>query len=367
MAIEVVRAGTDDYGSTIKALIVGSTGAGKTRMSSCWPDPLFLDAEGGLMSIADRQTPNIKIKNSKQILEIIELLQKDKTVYENTLGVPVQTVVVDTVDEVARLLVRERMLSERKETMAIQDWGWLGEQLRQIIRALRNLDLNVVFLVHGKMQEDSATGRSFVKPGIQGAMGDEIAGYVDLAVLIQAKPVVKVVNGQSVREIQRFLQTYPDPMHDWIKDRSGKLPQEFPINFNDDYTRLEKLIFGAARQQKIDDLKGDLQEITKDAPKLTPPRKAAVAPVPEPVVESTPDPEPEPTPVVAETPVETVVQLEAGERHPDGTYAETPNAVAADCPKGYGCVLDKDMGDLSYIRFRQRLCRSCFAEKKAAK
>lgn len=403
MTIEVLRAGVDDYGHAVKMLVVGDPGAGKTRSASCWPNPLILSAEAGLMSVADRQTPNVKITSSTQVVEVIGLLQQGKAIYEKALGIPVSTIVVDTVDEIARLLVRERLASERKEAMAIQDWGWLGEQLRQMIRAFRNLDMHVIFNVHAKSQEDAETGRTFVKPGIQGAMGDEIAGYVDIAVLLQARPMMKVVNGQNVRVISRFMQTYPDSMHSWIKDRSGKLPQEFPINFDDDFERLDQLLFGAARAAGVSDvqaIKASLQAesaptpepsapapepevLVADTPAEPAPAKKAPAkkvaakkvepePEPEPVaedepeveVESAPEPTPEPTPEPEPVPEpETPVEV-ASQRHPEGTYDDSPDAVAADCPKGYGCMIDKDMGDLSYIRFRKRLCRACFVDAK---
>ncbi len=358
MAIEVKFAGTQDYGTSVKMLVVGEPGAGKTRTTSCWPDPFILNADAGLMSVADRQTPNVTITDSKQIKEILDILQAGPSAVKAQLGIPVKTVVIDTLDEVARMLVRERLKSERSEAMKIQDWGWLGDQLRVMVRAFRNLDLNVIFNVHAKSQEDSETGRTFIKPGIQGAMGDEIAGYVDVAVLLQARPIVKVVKGENVREISRFMQTYPDPMHGWIKDRSGRLPQEFPINFNDDYSRLDSYMFShirAAQKVETDATIADLKEIA-----------AKVSPEPAPVVEET----------KPQAQVETEVEVKGVEPAPEpmiptgaqeGTFDRSPNAVSADCPHGLGCTIDKDMADLSFIRYRKRLCRPCFAEAKKEK
>ena len=44
-----------DGSANIKALIIGGPGAGKTRMSSYWPKPIFLDCENGRGSLADRK------------------------------------------------------------------------------------------------------------------------------------------------------------------------------------------------------------------------------------------------------------------------------------------------------------------------
>lgn len=365
MAIEVKFAGTDDYGTAVKMLVVGEPGAGKTRTTSCWPDPFILNADAGLMSVADRKTPNTTITDSKQIKEIIDILQGGPAYIKDQLGVPVKTVVIDTLDEVARMLVRERLKSERKEAMAIQDWGWLGDQLRIMVRAFRNLDLHVIFNVHAKSQEDSETGRTFIKPGIQGAMGDEIAGYVDIAVLLQARPVVKVVKGENVREISRFMQTYPDAMHGWIKDRSGRLPQEFTINFNDDFQRMDAIMFGHIRKAQAEEREATVAELKEIVDKS----------VVEPKLAAKPEPEPESEPV-AEVKVEVDTSPKPVEPAPEpliptgavqGTFDKSPDAVAADCPHGLGCTVDKDMADLSFIRFRKRLCRDCFATAKKEK
>lgn len=389
MPFEVSRAGEDDYGSYIKILIVGDPGSGKTRHSSCWPDPLILNAEAGLMSIRDRGTPNVKVNSQAQINEVITALRQPPEVRKKNLGVPVSTVVLDTVDEVARILIKERLSAERKETFAIADWGWLGDQLRGMIRALRNLDMHVVLTVHSKSTEDSDTGRTFVKPGIQGAMGDEIAGYVDLAVLLQARPVTKVVKGQAVREVQRYFQTYQDPIHPWVKDRSGQLPMEFPINFDDDFERLDTLIFGG-KEARIAALAKVAADTAPDPVVVETPEPVVPEPEPEPVPEPEPEPvkaaeketpeppTPEPTPVAEEPKVaepelepepvpDPGTAVENPTRHQDGTYSTDADAVAADCPYDYGCIIEKDMGDLAYIRFRKRLCRRCFAEHKAKK
>lgn len=427
MTLTVKRAGPNDYGTWVKALIAGEPGAGKTRTASTWPGVLYADAEGGQLSVTDRQPPSISIDSTSVLTELHGVLTQKPAVREKMLGLDVQTVVIDTLDEIARLLIRERLASEHKESMAIQDWGWLGDRLRDLVRGWRNLDMNVLFLVHVKAQEDSETGRVTYKPSIQGAMGDELAAYVDLAVLLRARPTATVVEGKNVRVIQRFLQTYPDAQFPWVKDRSGRLPMDFPINMNDDYERLRQYIFGTRT------LAGELQEMhgelsggvmAPERPSVVPqtnpggPRKPPPPPVQAPPMG--PDPEPE----AAAPPVEqTVVQTEdaaAGTAEvppaeppvtqevvtevlpeseslaqPEPEQVPEPPEPVAEAPtepappplstNGNGAaptggleewqicescgnqIETKDHGDLSFIRFKTRLCRSCFAERKKVK
>jgi hypothetical protein len=196
------------------------------------------------MSVADRNVLTVDVEDSQTLLEAIVALRQEPKIREKIFGGEVETVVLDTVDEVARLLQRERLTETRKETLAQADWGWFGDQLRGIIRGLRNLDLHVILTCHVKTTEDTDSGTMLVKPAVQGAVGDELAGYVDLALLMRSNPIQKVVDGEVVRETARLLQTYGTSRYPWIKDRSGKLPPELDINFEDDYKRIDEAIFG---------------------------------------------------------------------------------------------------------------------------
>lgn len=424
MALTVKRAGADEYGLFIKALVLGPPGAGKTRTASTWPNVLYANCEGGLMSVADRAPAAIDITASGQMKELIDILGQKPNIREKMLGVPAETVVIDTLDEYAKILMSERLRDERKDAFSQPDWGWFGDQLRNTVRALRNLDINVIFNVHIKESSDSETGRTFFKPAIQGSMADELAAYVDLALLLVARPTVRVVNNENVRQVARYFQTYQDAQHTWVKDRSGKLPMEFTVNFDDDFDRLHKLIYGSLpsasttvgevatppavetppppssveRKGAASPSEGQATIPAADPPAPAPAPEASTPPAPEPEVstpaaadapapaapepapaaepEPTPAPEPEPSPepvVTPPEPAETVPE--------DGTTSEAATSTAVEAPAAAdhvhedwetcagcgGTVENKDQADLSFIRYKEHLCRSCFAERKKAK
>lgn len=404
MALTVRRAGAAEYGQYVKMLVVADPGAGKTRTASTWPDVLYANCEAGLMSVADRHPAAVDIETAQDVKELLSHLKQPAEVREQMLGVKVGTVVVDTLDEIARILIKERLEAERKDVFAMADWGWLGDQLRGIVRTFRNLDMNVILNVHLKSQEDSETGRTVFKPQIQGAMGDELAAYVDLAVLMVARPNTTVdAQGQTQRSVIRYFQTYPDLQHPWVKDRSGKLPLEFPINFEDDYERMRALIYGnvpAAGETVVRDAPPIVEEPA--APPAPEPAAAAgqeelpaiptdAAPEPEPELTSEPvadtgdqseapaddetqaeetvpdagtepeapaEPEPEPAPAEASTPNGSTPAAEAPAEAPD---AAPDPLKCADCE---GPVENQDQADFSFIRHRVHLCRSCMAGRK---
>lgn len=389
----------DDFNSAsrgyIKILVVGQPGSGKTMSASTWPNVLFADAEGGLLSVRNRDVRSTKITSLADIDELRSMLGQKPKVRAEMLGGPVDTLVVDTVDEIARIIIRERLRTEKHEVMEMRDWGYLGDTLRAFVRGYRNLDLNVVFNVHVKSSEDAATGRVEYKPAIQGAMGDELAGYVDIAALLVARPVLDPLTNERV--IRRHLQTFPDVQHDWLKDRSGMMPLEFEINLTDDYERLATTIFGSETERQAVVAAEAKPVITKAKVRKKaepePPPPAPEPPEPElppaaageaPVVEAVPEvgTEPvgaDPDPMVVDLPVVAVAadpparaalaDLEP-EPEPEPSPAPDPLAELGTLPVCSECgvpVSSRDHADFSVIRFQTVLCREHFAARNAQK
>lgn len=313
------------------------------------------------MSIWDRKIKHAKVKTSHDLTEIMVMATQTPTVREQIVGGPVDTIVIDTIDEIAKILIQERLLETKKETLAMGDWGWLGDQLRGIVRGFRNLDLHVVFTCHLKSTEDSETGRTFFKPAIQGAMGDEIAGYVDLALLLKAQQMNKIRGGESQRVTVRLLQTVPDSNHPWVKDRSGKLPSEFEINFHDDFERINRLIFG------MEPTEANAYDAAKFSPVITPEEVKIIEEVLEvkdetPVQSSEPDSEPE---VSGPSDGPSVV----GKAELALMTAKQKMAIdgPAECEECGATVTNMDQKDMSVVKYRMILCTQCFKNAVKAK
>jgi len=320
MTLQTRRTGNAEYGRWIKALICGEPGSGKTLISSTFPNPYYASAEGGLMSIADRNVPYAEIKSSDDLFELKNFLDLSPDGREQLMGAPVDTVIIDTIDEIQRILIRERLDSERRDKMTLQDFGWLSEKMQTVIRSFRNLEMNVVFTCHLKETRDDELGRIVYKPGLQGGISDQIPGFVDLSLLLTSHIKTTVVDNESRQIIIRNLQTFPDSQHPWVKDRSGKLPTEFPVNFDDDYARMNDLIFKDV----------ECGESTPVEMKTSPSEPKVVA-------------EPE---VATEPAADSVEQP---------TSEET--FVCEDCKAEFH---DSDQAALSRIRLRKVLCKPCY-------
>lgn len=240
----VRRTGAADYGQFIKVLIAGVPGSGKTRVSSTFPNPLIASAEGGLMSIAERGVPYVEIKSLGDLIGVRSIMEADAEMRAELVGCPVDTIVIDTIDTVQRILIEERLQATRQDSMKIQDWGWLGNQMSALINGFRACDAHVVFTCHIKEQNDADTGRVWFDPALQGQTAKQLPGMVDLALVLQAR-TRKVATDETIETVlDRFLLTRPNEQFDWVKDRSGKLPEVFPVDMETEYERMSAAIFG---------------------------------------------------------------------------------------------------------------------------
>lgn len=355
----------DIYSETsqfIKILVCGPPGAGKTLHASTWPNALYADMEGRLLSIRKRDVGIVPIATVSELEELRDQLGQRPKVRQKMLGRPVDTIVLDTVDELSRMIQKERLVAEKVDAMRQQDWGHLADTLRRLLRSFRNLDMNVVFNVHLKDVVDQETGRVEKRPDIQGAVGNEIASYVDESVVMIARTTIDPSTGDRVPV--RHLQTYPDSQCDWVKDHSGKLPSEFPINFRDDYQRLHALIFGGDDPgDLVEDLKrlnGDDANKGSGSPNGGPTKGSGAArPSSRPqndAAGSSPESQTNPSPAQNVSTKETEPASPVAVQSPDAT-------VCADC----GQPIDsQEVADIAASRYGVRLCRNDFAARGSA-
>lgn len=241
--MKVKRTGAADYGRFIKMLLVGPPGSGKTTFASSFPNPLIAAAEPGLMAVADLDVPYVDIERERDLLEVKQALSQDAKVREKTFGFPVDSLIVDTFDEVQRLLMRERLAKSNNSAMQQQDWGWLLERQQSMVSGLRNLPLHVVLTCHMKTQHDEESGASWFAPSLSGGFADQIGEYVDI-VGVMVEEQEKKVEGKNVETVtHHFVRTGKTPKYPFVKDRSGELPDRLQFDRLGGFDALEDLVF----------------------------------------------------------------------------------------------------------------------------
>lgn len=241
--IEIKTTGAEEYGPFLKMMVCGDSKSDKTAFASTFPNPLFASAWGGLMGIADRHLPYTKIEATDQLRELYKLLQQPPATRQRMFGCQVDTIVVDTLDEIQRILMRERTVAKKDECFNYKDYGWLGEQMQNITKVFRNLDMHVLFLAHVRESRDEELGRVLFKPGFGGQFCDIVTQYVDFAFLLSSRTSRAAVGDEVEITTRHILQTAPDERFTWIDDGSRRLPGEIELDLETDYKTIREMIF----------------------------------------------------------------------------------------------------------------------------
>lgn len=365
MAIVIKKTGKAEYGQYVKMFLYGPPGSGKTLFSSTAKDVIVGNIDEGLMTLAERGIDYTDIAHPEDLHELLMHLRQPNHGYK--------TVVIDTLDELQKVFIASKLKKERKEQMALQDWGWLGEQLQKVLRAYRSLPMNVIFLCHSTTDTDHENGGMAEKPLLQGAIKDQVAGFFDLVAFIQATTMKE---GEEL-VTSHHLRFQPSPRYPILKDRSGKMPGFYKLNLETDFEDLHALIYKGVDDISESEVVKTVEsepEVPAPAPPVAPvaatpparkaPVKKAVALKEELKAEAPAQVDPHgPTGKVVkvipaqEREEETALKLLSTEL---GAKSTKETLVCAEC----NAEVDEDLADLSKIRHRRVLCQEHFAAAK---
>lgn len=313
MPLVIKRTGFDEFldptgGAFIKALIMGQHGSGKTPSAAQWPRPIIADCERGLMSVASLSVPYVSIKRAADMDALLEHLRQEclkpaaKRAY--------QTLVIDTIDSYQRVLIQERLRTERKESLSgWADWGYLDAKMTQLIERMLNLPMNIVVNMHVKDEREDEGDNSILvkKSRLKGDIKDSIFQDFDLIGQMESS----YVSEDGERVLKRQIRWHSEPKYPALRDRSGKLPRFTDVDFTEgDYQRIFDAITAGVddlpESEDVEtlDVEGDGTEapgpddkggpVDKPSlPKKAPAKKAAAKKAPAKKAAAKPEPEPD--------------------------------------------------------------------------
>lgn len=154
----------------IKAVVYGASWSGKTVFGGTAPKPIFASAEGGLLSIAEKNPAFVEIKSLKDLADLLDYLKNQKHDFE--------TVIIDSISEINDIIKQE---IERKtwRSMQIQDWGDLWKKIRSILRGFRDLPMHTLFIAQESNEKDEDKIEKIV-PSLNWKAATEIAYFMDI-------------------------------------------------------------------------------------------------------------------------------------------------------------------------------------------
>lgn len=221
----------------LKVGIYGSEGVGKSTLASHFPDPVFIDTEGG--------TDYLDVTRTERPLSWTMLMDQVNyfIAHPDELG----TLVIDTMDWAEKLCI-DKILAEKK-IGGIEDipygkgYVYVAEEIGRLLNRLEDLKqkgVNVVLVAHAQM-------RKFEQPDELGAydrwelkLSKKTAPLVkeamDMLLFCNYKTFVVNVDGQGAQKGKnkaqggkRVMYTQHHPCWD-AKNRFG-LPEELPMEW----------------------------------------------------------------------------------------------------------------------------------------
>jgi hypothetical protein len=212
MAINLKRTSTLARDS-VKVLVYGQAGAGKTSLIPSLPSPITLSAEAGLLSIAGADLPYIEIRGGSDLRDALEWARGSVEARE------FESVALDSISEIAEVVLGDEKAIAKDPRQA---YGAMQEHMAAIIRAFRDLPGKHVYMSAKLDRAQDEQGRVMFAPSMPGQKTGQALPYFFDEVL--ALRVERDAEGVA----QRGLQTDSDGV--WLaKDRSGRLdPWEAP-------------------------------------------------------------------------------------------------------------------------------------------
>ena len=125
---------------TVKMMIYGQAGMGKTTVALSAPKPLLLDFDNGVKRVNLAHLENVdivQVDNWKEIQQLLQQDQADLAIY--------QTIVVDTIGKMMDYIITYCCGTRQPQ---IKDWGRINQEFTWFTRALSSLNKHIVFVAH---------------------------------------------------------------------------------------------------------------------------------------------------------------------------------------------------------------------------
>lgn len=231
----------------LNMLIYGEPGSGKTvfagsadKVPSMSP-VLIIDVEGGTFSLRDFH-PDVEVVRVKSMDDIQRVYA---ALADSDNPSKYRTVVLDSLTEIQKIIMQSIMRKvveddpERDpEVPSIREWGKSGEQVRRVVRAFRDLEINTIFTALVDSDKDNKTGKTTNYPSLPGKAKREIPGFVDIVAYLYT---VEVDEQMHRALLAKGNQSYI------CKDRSNRLPA---VTLDPDMVTVNQLIHTDKKEEE---------------------------------------------------------------------------------------------------------------------
>jgi phage nucleotide-binding protein len=123
--------------STIKMMLYGQAGMGKTTLALSSPSPLLLDFDNGVKRVNMSHLEGVDIVQITAWQDVQEVLKEDLGAY--------RTIIVDTVGKMMDYIIAYKC---GKRLPQIKDWGGINAEFGWLVRNLSDVNKHIIFVAH---------------------------------------------------------------------------------------------------------------------------------------------------------------------------------------------------------------------------
>ena len=167
---------------TIKALIYGEPGKGKTTLALSAPTPLLLDFDGGVQRVNGAfQCPTLQVESWEQVNEALAEIESG--------SIPCKTIVIDTagkmLDYMGAAIIKENSRYGKADgSLTLQGYGVRKSMFINFLKRVSLMGKHVVFVAH--MREDKDGDTRLIRPEIGGSSAGDLIKELDLVGFMSA-------------------------------------------------------------------------------------------------------------------------------------------------------------------------------------
>ena len=174
--------------TTVKMMIYGQAGMGKSTVALSAPKPLLLDFDNGVKRMNMAHLENIDTVQVTSWSDVQQVLQEDLSAY--------QTIVVDTIGKMMDFIITHKCGTRQP---SIRDWSGINAEFSWMTRTLSSLNKHIIFVAHRDTRKEG-DDTVFI-PALREKSYNSIVTELDLLGYLEMK---------SERGIQRRTITF-DP------------------------------------------------------------------------------------------------------------------------------------------------------------
>jgi phage nucleotide-binding protein len=227
--------------TTIRMLVYGQPGIGKTTLALSAPDCLLLDFDKGAHRVKQQHLHDtVQVKSWSEVCDVVKHLQENPRLYK--------TLVIDTagkmLDHMSDYLIKSDPKNGKRDgSLSLQGYGARKTMFSRFISTISLLGKHIVFVAHEK--EEKEGDNRVLRPEIGGSSSVDLIKELDLVGYMEAhgkkrtisfdpceryygkntcsiEEVIHVVNAENKTD-NNLLETIFSKYEDAIKERAEQM------------------------------------------------------------------------------------------------------------------------------------------------